>query len=222
MVGRGLNVVSTDFKWHITHQILRNSDMATCADIVQKLRLLGIYLDLIQVHLFCLQRDAIAIKQSAKLQKRIFEGADLHEELATMPDLCEEIKMYVGNIPQRRTTKKCREPRWNKVAKEQEQYEDVEVEKEEKKMEANTKNGYVYQVLQSTKETMIKKFLRNINPDSSYTREQLVSMAETSGYKDPSAIVRAMCNSRTSFACWVFEEIGDKFKIREEIRDEWK
>jgi hypothetical protein len=131
--------------------------------------------------------------------------------------------MYVGNIPQRRTTKKCKEPCWNRVAKEQEQYEEVvEEEKEEKKMEANTKNGYVYQVLQSTKETMIKKFLRNINPDSSYTREQLVSMAETAGYKDPSAIVRAMCNSRTSFACWVFEEIGDKFKIREEIRDEWK
>jgi hypothetical protein len=40
--------------------------------------------------------------------------------------------MYVGNIPQRRTTKKCREPRWNKVAKEQEQYEDVVVEEENK------------------------------------------------------------------------------------------
>lgn len=131
MVGRGLNVVSSDFKWHITHQILRNSDGATCADIVQKLRLLGIYLDSLPIRLYCLQRDAITIKQSSKLQKRIFEGANLHEELETMPDLCEEIKIYVGNIPQRRTTKKCKEPQWNKVANEKEQYEEVDETYEE-------------------------------------------------------------------------------------------
>lgn len=131
MVGRGLNVVSSDFKWHITHQILRNSDNATCADIVQKLRVLGIYRDSIPIRLFCLQRDAITIKQSSKLQARIFEGADLQEEVETMPDLCEEIKIYVGNIPQRRTTKKCKEPHWNKVAHEREQYEEVKEKFEE-------------------------------------------------------------------------------------------
>jgi hypothetical protein len=39
--------------------------------------------------------------------------------------------MFVGNIPRRRTTKKCTEPVWNRVAKEQEQYEneiDSEIE----------------------------------------------------------------------------------------------
>jgi len=36
--------------------------------------------------------------------------------------------MYVGNIPQRRTTKKCKEPCWNKVAKEQEQYDEKTIE----------------------------------------------------------------------------------------------
>jgi len=129
MVGRGLNIVSTDFKWHLTHQILKTSDTATCSDILQKCRCFGIYRDRIPINLYCLQKDAISIKQSLKLQARLFEGAELEEAIKSMPELCEEIKMYVGNIPKRRTTKKCKEPQWNKVAKEREQYGEIEEEK---------------------------------------------------------------------------------------------
>ena len=197
MVGRGLNVVSTDFKWHITHQILRNSDTATCADIVQKLRLLGIYRDSIQVHLFCLQRDAIAIKQSAKLQKRIFEGADLHEELATMPDLCEEIKMYVGNIPQRRTTKKCKEPCWNRVAKEQEQYGEVMEEEKD-----DDENGKFYCILPqrlAPRETEIYRYAMDYLQDKTgqwIERSKIVDHAVRDGEVDNT--VRGFFNSMCS------------------------
>lgn len=140
MVGRGLNIVSSDFQWHLTHQILKTSDTATCADVLQKCRCFGIYRDRIPINLYCLQKDAISIKQSLKLQARLFEGADLEEAIKSMPELCEEIKMYVGNIPKRRTTKKCAEPQWNKVAKEREQYGEVEEEK-------NIEEGQFYCVL---------------------------------------------------------------------------
>lgn len=133
MVGRGLNIVSSDFQWHLTHQILKTSDTATCADVLQKCRCFGIYRDRIPINLYCLQKDAISIKQSLKLQARLFEGAELEEAIKSMPELCEEIKIYVGNIPKRRTTKKCAEPQWNKVAKEREQY--GELLEEEKNIE---------------------------------------------------------------------------------------
>jgi hypothetical protein len=138
MVGRGLNIVSTDFKWHLTHQILKTSDTATCSDVLQKCRCFGIYRDKIPINLYCLQKDAISIKQSLKLQNRLFEGAEIEEVVKNMPELCEEIKIYVGNIPKRRTTKKCKEPQWNKVAKEQEQYGEVMEEE---------KNLGIYRVL---------------------------------------------------------------------------
>jgi hypothetical protein len=51
-----------------------------------------------------------------------------------MPNLCEQIKVFVGLIPRRKTSKKCREPKWNKVFREQEQYE--QVQGEEKNEEA--------------------------------------------------------------------------------------
>jgi hypothetical protein len=131
MVGRGLNIVSNDYKWHLTHQILRVSETSTCADITQSCRVFGIYSDNIPTTLYCLQKDAMNLKQSHELQKRIFEGADLSQVTENMPELCKQIKMFVGHIPRRRTTKKCAEPEWNCVAKEREQYgEDREMVEE--------------------------------------------------------------------------------------------
>jgi hypothetical protein len=126
MVGRGLNIVSNDYQWHLTHQILRVSDTATCADITQSCRVFGVYHDSVPTRLYCLQKDAMSLKQSHFLQRRIYEGANLHDISENMPTLCEQIKMFVGHIPRRRTTKKCTEPEWNKVAKEQEQYGEVD------------------------------------------------------------------------------------------------
>lgn len=133
MVNRGLNICSNDYKWHLTHQILKLSDTATCADNNQiSGRLFGIYRDTVPLRLFVLKKDALSLKQSHYLQKRIFEGACLHELAERMPNLCQQIKVFVGLIPKRKTTKKCREPHWNKVSREEEQYGDVE---EEKKIE---------------------------------------------------------------------------------------
>jgi len=131
MVGRGLNIVSNDYQWHLTHQILKVSDTATCTDITQSCRVFGVYSDNIPTTLYCLQKDAMNLKQSHELQKRIFEGADLLKVTENMPELCKQIKVFVGHIPRRRTTKKCAEPDWNRVAREQEQYGEVE-NKEEK------------------------------------------------------------------------------------------
>jgi hypothetical protein len=129
MVNRGLNICSNDYKWHLTHQILKLSDTATCADNNQiSGRLFGIYRDPIPTRLFVCKKDALGLKQTHYLQKRIFEGASLHELAEKMPNLCEQIKVFVGLIPRRKTSKKCREPKWNKVFREQEQYGEVEEE----------------------------------------------------------------------------------------------
>jgi len=138
MVNRGLNICSNDYKWHLTHQILKLSDTATCADNNQiSGRLFGIYRDPIPTRLFVCKKDALGLKQTHYLQKRIFEGASLHELAENMPNLCEKIKVFVGLIPRRKTSKKCREPKWNKVFREQEQYGVVEEEK----------NGEYYRIL---------------------------------------------------------------------------
>jgi hypothetical protein len=133
MVGRGINICSNDYKWHLTHQILSVSTTATCSDITQSCRLFGKYNDSIPTRLFCLQKDAMSLKQTHFLQNRILEGADLHEVTENMRTLCDEIAVFVGHIPKRTLTRKCKQPEFNKVATIREQYGEVEEEVEERK-----------------------------------------------------------------------------------------
>jgi hypothetical protein len=118
MVGRGLNIVSSDYQWHLTHQILRVSDNADISDLIQKLRLLGIFRDSLPLRLFLTKREATNLKKGHFLHNTLLNGAENHETLAVMPELVEEIGMPAGHIPRRRTTKKCMEPNWNEIVEE--------------------------------------------------------------------------------------------------------
>lgn len=122
IVGRGLNMSSKDYEWHLTHQILQVSNTATCSDITQSCRLFGIYNDCIKTKLYCLQKDSLALKQCHELQDRLIEGADLHDETIPMMQLCKQVRVFVKKIPKRITNKLRPVPVFNTVATEEEQY----------------------------------------------------------------------------------------------------
>lgn len=130
-VARGLNIVSTDYKWHLTHEIMYHSPAATVSDLLQSCRVLGIYNDAVPLKVYCKPSDARDIQQAHYLQTRLIEGATLHEVTASMPSLCSTIRVLLGSIPVRRTTKKCAEPVWNTVQTEAEQYAEAEIENKE-------------------------------------------------------------------------------------------
>ncbi len=121
ILGRGINVVSRDYGWHLTHEILQVSSSASCADIVQALRLCGIYDDNYPLTLYIRAKDAKCLKQIDDLQERIFEGSSIHELTRDMPTLCEQIKVFKGLIPKRRVSKKCK-PKFNRVSSKSIQY----------------------------------------------------------------------------------------------------
>lgn len=142
MVSRGLNIVSTDYQWHLTHQIYKTSAQSTCAEDIQGCRIFGVYRDNIPTRLYCLQKDINNITQAQHLQERIYEGASFHQLTESLPQLCEKIKVFKGLIPRKRTTKKCMEPQWKKVQSERAQYEEVQ-ERESK--EEDGSGWLVYQ-----------------------------------------------------------------------------
>lgn len=129
-VARGLNIVSRlDYKWHLTHEIMYHSKGATVSDLMQSLRILGIYRDDIPLKVFCNTIDAEAILQAYELQDHLINGASLETATMTMPSLCQAIRVYVGLIPKKRdTTQKCAEPLWNTVeSKAEAEQDDVAV-----------------------------------------------------------------------------------------------
>jgi hypothetical protein len=130
MVGRGLNIVSSDYQWHVSHQILRVSDTADVADLIQKLRLLGVFRDSTPLKLFLTKKESENLKRGHLLHNTLLDGAQRQRTQVIMPVLVEQIPISKDHIPIRRTTKKCPEPNWN------------EQEEEKKEMEMNTQCKY--------------------------------------------------------------------------------
>ena len=220
MVSRGLNIVSTDYQWHLTHQIYKVSAQSTCAEDIQGCRIFGVYRDNIPTKLFCLQKDINNITQAQQLQERIYEGANsfsqFHQLTESLPELCEKIKVFKGLIPRKRTTKKCAEPLWNRVSKREYQYEDEKMEQE------YDNYNYVMERVTSNGNTNISKFLQKIQPNRQYTKDELLNIARDSGYQQPASIISSMTNPNTKFNCgWIFEKVVDKWIVRNNLRDAW-
>jgi hypothetical protein len=118
MVGRGLNIVSSDYQWHVSHQILRVSDTADVADLIQKLRLLGVFRDSTPLKLFLTKKESENLKRGHLLHNTLLDGAQRQRTQLIMPVLVEQIPISKDHIPIRRTTKKCPEPNWNEQEEE--------------------------------------------------------------------------------------------------------
>ena len=209
MVGRGLNIVSSDYQWHLTHQILRVSDNADISDLIQKLRLLGIFKDSLPLRLFLTKREATNLKKGHFLHNTLLNGAEHYEALGVMPELVEEIEMPAGHIPRRRTTKKCAEPSWNEIV-------------EEVVSKDNDKHiGEVYSRLHSTKTSFLQTFLRKIDPTKVYSFDELCNLAKSSGYQQPAQIIRSLCSEQNTFTIWIFMKDGENWCVRPNLREEW-
>jgi flagellar biosynthesis regulator FlbT len=115
MVKRKLNICTNDYKEHITHQILRVSPTASCSDMTQSIRSCGCFNDNIPLNIYCLQKDAICLKQTHDLHERLLEGAELSDAIQEMGEMCTQLKVAAGSIPIRKLSGKYPRPNFNVV-----------------------------------------------------------------------------------------------------------
>lgn len=73
LVGRGINIVSLDFKWHLTHMFFRPSLTATIPSIIQSMRLCGIFDDSIDLTCYMTEEDRQELYKGFLLQEEIFD-----------------------------------------------------------------------------------------------------------------------------------------------------
>ena len=147
-VARGLNIVSSDYKWHLTHEIMYHAPNATVNELIQSCRLMGIYQDSIPLKLYCNPIDTKAIEKAYYLQKRLIEGATYHEDVLSVAELVPIIRVFTNYIPEKRhTTKKCPEPVWNTVPSKAAQYSMEVEEKDEEKDVVHDGSSRIFRVL---------------------------------------------------------------------------
>ena len=78
LVGRGVNVVSADFGWHLTHMFYRPASGASIATMMQSIRLCGVHRDTIQPVCFMEPRYYEDLYKGNRLQEEIVRSAMQH------------------------------------------------------------------------------------------------------------------------------------------------
>lgn len=71
IIGRGINIVSRDFVWHLTHMFYRPSKSATVPMMMQSMRLAGRYQDNMPLSLYATEKVLTDILTGLRLQQEI-------------------------------------------------------------------------------------------------------------------------------------------------------
>ena len=72
LIGRGINIVSADFGWHLTHMFYRPSRTSDATTMIQSMRLCGVYRDEIPLRCYMTRKDYDNIYKGYMLQEDIF------------------------------------------------------------------------------------------------------------------------------------------------------
>lgn len=105
MVGRGINVVSSDFGWHLTDMYYRPAYNVTISTMLQAIRLCGIYYDDIVLTLYIEEAVYKDLYSGYKLQEDYLSRLGKMDDNTSCPEFLENQKFYVSKMPKRRVVK---------------------------------------------------------------------------------------------------------------------
>lgn len=106
MVGRGINIVSTDFGWHLTNMYFRPTRSTNITSILQAMRLCGIYKD--DIPLTCHLEESVYkdLYTGYQLQEDYFSRLERHKnENMSCIDFLDTQKFYISKMPKRKMVK---------------------------------------------------------------------------------------------------------------------
>jgi hypothetical protein len=129
LASRGINFVSNvDYKWHLTHQILTTSESSTISDLIQSIRLCGVYkYDNIPLTLYTPQKDINDLRSSCVLHEELISGLiENPDENSFVKDLYANIPVFTDLIPKRKITNKTKKPIFNAIPRPIEDEDDEE------------------------------------------------------------------------------------------------
>ena len=109
LVGRGINVVSADYQWHLTHMFYRPSADTPVPSLLQSLRLCGIYKDTVPLKCMVEKNVYENIYKGHFLQEDVFyrlKKMDPADKSMSAEDWMEKQVFHKTKIPRRRFLRK--------------------------------------------------------------------------------------------------------------------
>lgn len=198
LAARSQNFVSTDYRWHLTHEIMQHAPTKSIPEIMQVIgRIFGIYMyeceGGIPLEIYCSVDDDRDLQQAFYLQDHVIQkakeiGNEISTEARRMMDLLPLIRVYFEKRFEfvRRTTLKCAEPRWNRVDTEAdaEGYDLSEEEEEEDYSDESEEDSDMVLVDDDTEEKYLDSFVKRLKKQINHHNTNTVVRRVLRYYRD--------------------------------------
>lgn len=217
LVGRGINIVSEDFGWHLTHMFYRPSPTTDVTNLIQSMRLCGIYNDSIPLHCYIPQKDYENLYKGFMLQEELFSRLSETDNHGGLLEVVKAATVHIGKIPRcglyrnrryiGRTTDVPEEDKgWTldeffkkRCVVKMTNGKDVEkMDVKELRRLTNDTNGMFKKWANPTNQSSIARFMRDLDPMKLYTKKEIQTMCRE--YKvELQHLLHANVNKKTSW-----------------------
>lgn len=237
MANRGINFACYDDEnprnnWHITHQVLLKSESSSCSNIIQSCRILGKYTDDIPLKLYTTQDIRDKITGGYKLCNELVdvitnERNPLHREEYETTDTNETC----GKIPIRRSDNPSKFVSKSKVKFNLVNDYELAIplsEVDEKKEVNDNLSRRIEETRRSITNSLIRNrntklgvFISSINPQTIYSREQILHLLQIAGYEQPRSFLSSISKIDSQYAIYLLKEVENGYKILDELVSCW-
>jgi hypothetical protein len=209
LIGRGINIVSRDFVWHLTHMYYRPSASSRLPHLMQSMRLCGRYKDNIPLYLYAEENIIRDIQRGHRLQGELVErirDKSLSDPTKTAKELLEEEAVHPQKIPSRnlflRMKKRefaCEIDADKDTGISMEEFEQgmcvtqkplppvvtlTKLDKKEFERLTNDHNGMFKKWADVTNQSAIARFMREgLDPHKEYTKQEITSLCKEYGIR---------------------------------------
>lgn len=191
LVGRGINIVSLDFQWHLTHMFYRPSKTTTIESMIQSIRLCGIYQDNIPLTCLIEKENYESLYKGFQLQEDVFKRIQNSQELLKLDNFMEKQKIFKEKIP-KQLKKKFKPYVTNKKEEDQgmnmNQFDELKYENnlipliDDKEYDrlTNDKNGMFKKWSIITNQSNIARFMREgLEPTRQYSKKEYENLCKS-------------------------------------------
>jgi hypothetical protein len=252
LAGRCISFVSEDYQWHLTEQRLLVSSTCDEPELIQKIRLCGIYNDHIPLRLYTTKKIIDDLRKAFLKQEEIItylqqnnatcirtsiESMEMNKKKFTSRSMVKDknaefhmikVDKEVGWDYEKKVSEVGREV-GREVSREK-KYENLFATHSENPIESNLKRESDVLVktitkIMTGKSTKMSTFLAQLSPYFSYKKTDLYNILKESGYQSPSSILSSYLVKKEKgygFNDTLFLIKDDIYKIREDLAICWR
>jgi len=244
LVGRGINIVSADFGWHLTHMFYRPSRGTSVTAMIQSMRLCGIYED--NIPLTCImEKDRYEdMYKGYMLQEDMFRRVKETRTDKTLTEWMRSQKFLKDKIPNGTLYKKDRFR--GEITDKTEEDEGMTMEEfnqgrcitktmvipaliqrkimdmdpKEYERLTNDKDGMFKEWAKITNQSVIARFMREgLDPKREYTKKEITDLWETFAPNTGIKSLMKFCVGKSRSYGEIITQKNDRYFLIETLRD---